>query len=134
MSIDISKLVLSPHLEARLDAAIKMAERAANGPVITEDDLDMHLRIKLSQHYGIPIFDPYFEKPVDVLAFEAFLITELAKRENQTPGEMIQENSEEAADYASQGWDDAPEATLSQEEKNKMAEFMSNGQFIGEQS
>ena len=93
MAIDLTALVPSRWLEERLDAAISKAKKAAHGVVETEEDLDMHLRIKLSQHYGIPIFDTYLDRTVDDLAFEAFLISELSGKVTETPDKTIKANS-----------------------------------------
>lgn len=129
------KIVRDPHLKQRTDVAISLAKRVAAGVVETDWDLDMAVRLVLSEHYNLPIFDPYFERPYDELAFEAFLIGERARKKAETPQDVVVKNLDEAAKHAAEGWEDDDEPpTLGEAEKKAMENFMKTGKFQHEGS
>lgn len=134
MRLDLSKLVTDPFLEERLQEAQSRAVRAATGVIEDEYDLEIQLRCFLSDTYNMPIMDSYFDRPLDDLAFEAYLIAERNKIKNTQPDSLVKDSLEEAAEYAAEGWEDFEMPNpLSDEEKQKMTDFMNTSTFIGEQ-
>lgn len=135
MGNDRLKEARDPHLPERTERARDLAIRVADGTVETQEDLEMSVRLVISRHYGLPMFDDYFEKRTyDELAFEAFLIAEFARRENERPQDAVVKNLSEAAKYASEGWEDEdPEPpTLGEAEKKAIGEFFKTNTFQGE--
>jgi hypothetical protein len=131
---DLEKLVADPFLEERLKDAQERAVQAASGVVKNEIDLEIKLRCFLADFYNMPIMHRYFERPIDDLAFEAYLIVELNKQKQMKSDDLVRENIDEASDYASEGWEDFDmPPPLSDEEKQKMSDFMNTNQFVGEQ-
>ncbi len=131
MAINVSNFVAEPNLEERVNQAIERAKRAASGIIETREDLEISLRMVLSDHYQIPVTSSRLEMPIDDLVFEAHLIIERAKKAQETPADAIKENRDEAADYASSGWEDVKPPTISDEERQRLKEFMTTGKFTG---
>jgi hypothetical protein len=127
---------IEPYLDERLDLALEKARRLIQNKIESQDDLWMAFRIIISDHYGIPLFDKYFEdKSIDQLAFEAFFIKERAISAADTASKQISDNTDLAAqaiedDFAAFEKVDLPQP--SEEERQRMLEFMNTGKFPGE--
>lgn len=122
-----------PFLSERLDQALAKARRLVQNNIETMEDLNLALRSTISGYYGFPLFDKYYDdKTLDQLAFEAFYIKERNTTGSQTAAQEAAANPDEAIqaienDFAAF---DMPEP--SDEEKQRMKDFMKNGKFPGD--
>lgn len=123
-----------PFLTERLDLALAKARRLVQNNIESLDDLNMALRAAISNYYGFPLFDKYFEdKTIDQLAFEAFYIKEKNTTGSQTAAQEAAANPDEAIRAIEDDFAAFEMPEPSPEEKKKMVEFMQSGRFPAEQ-
>ena len=134
--VEVFKGYIEPFLEERTEAAQKYARKIAHGTVDNVEEFETFLRWVIGKHYGLPIFDSYFERrTLDELIFEATLISELGKDNVQKTSEVIKENQVEAESL----FDDWIKEDLPKPEKPETMfdkedeEFMKSGKFKGEE-
>jgi len=127
---------IEPYLKERLDAALEKARRLVQNKIETVDDLNMALRVTISEFWGFPLFDKYYDdKTIDQLAFEAFFIKERNTTGAQTVAQEAAEHTEDAVkaiedDFAAFESFEPKKPTA--EERQQMLDFMSSGKFPGE--
>jgi len=122
-----------PFLEERIEAARDYAERLFYKKINNVKDLEMFYRSILSNHYGIPIFDKYFEeRTFDELIFEAHLIKLYNTPHEELAKNFVLDNLEEAAAVVEEEWEEVDALNERLEDLQKMTEFMKTGKFEGE--
>jgi hypothetical protein len=85
-----------PFLEERIEAARQKAQRLRDGIVEIMEEFELSLRVFISTHYTIPLFDTYFEeRTLDDLIFEVEVI-KLKQSAAPSGSNTLKENAKEA--------------------------------------
>lgn len=126
--------IFEPNLEERIDQAKERARRIMTKDHKTLADTVLYLQIVLANHYGIPIFDPYFkEKTIDELIFEVEVVNLSKESSAATGSKLLKEDEEGAAGL----FDDWAEADLKSGQETQWQQeaqqFMETGKFKGEE-
>lgn len=127
---------LEPFLEERIESAKALARRLADGIIETVDEFELSICIFLSHHYGIPLFDKYFEdRTLDDLIFEAEVI-KLQTDGGPRGSNMLKDKPEEAAgmfdDWIEEDAKDSAAMAQNEAFLQDAQKFMETGDFIGE--
>lgn len=129
-----------PHLEERIKAAKERARRIKfNIDITSLEDAEMVLKFVLSRHYGIPLFDKYFdERTLDELFFEAELVLPERAKTAENISDVIKDNKEEISQLADEfeEWMDRSDAPLDPAAADDpffhlAKKFMETDEFVG---
>lgn len=125
-----------PAAEQRAKAAEAMAERIFNGNYDGFEEALLFLQYMISNHYGMPFFDPYFEnRSFDDLIFEAKLISLQRMPKEQQKAQVVNNNKKEAEglfdDWEKDDWAKVENNPQVSEEvfDDIAAKFMETGSF-----
>jgi hypothetical protein len=119
--------VFEPYINERIELAKAKAQKVLTNPE-TEEELLITLRLFLSRHYGMPLYDEYFlKRTLDELIFEIELVRGVVKDSVSKTSELLSSNKQEAEGL----FDDWKDADISSSpELDKAAEeFMKTGNF-----
>lgn len=131
---------LEPHLEERIKAAKARAKRIKyNIDINSLEDAEMVLRFVLSRHYGMPLFDKYFdERTLDELFFEAELVLPEKAQTPEDLSNVVNDNKEEVSQLADEfeEWIDRSDAPLDPAAASDpffqlAKQFMETDEFVG---
>lgn len=128
-----------PHIEGRIEAAKKFAEKLLSGRVETNEEFEWYLRFLVSKHYQIPIHSQYFDDlTFDQLLLEVELIRGVSATPEQRASDIVKSNKDEV-DHLFDGMEDPvftpPSMDPAQNQFARDAmEFMETGEFKGEEN
>ena len=116
-----------------MSAAEKRAERVFNGELENLTDVTDFVKFIIARHYGIPFFDPYFDKRTfDELIFEAKLINLQVTPVEKRASDMLNKNKEEAAEMFDDMEEDEWREVQPISNDPIIDSFMKTGKFQGE--